>query len=168
MVLNYPMPTDNLGYFDLTVAANYNTTDIKKVPFTDELAALDPAPTLFARVNVLTFEEGTPEDKYSVNLNWSLDRMGATLRAVRYGDVLSPGSTEASDLVLKAAWVMDLEGRFDVTESLRFAVGVDNLFDEYPTRNPGSLNGTGATPYSNLSPFGRNGRSYYGRVTYSF
>lgn len=168
MVLNYPMPTDNLGYFDLTVAANYNTTDIKKVPFTDELAALDPAPTLFARVNVLTFEEGTPEDKYSVNLNWGLDRLGATLRAVRYGDVLSPSSNEANDLVLKAAWVVDFEGRFDVTESLRFAVGVDNLFDEYPTRNPGALNGTGATPYSNLSPFGRNGRSYYGRVTYSF
>ena len=168
MVLNYPMPTDNLGYFDVTVAANYNTTDIKKVPVTDELAALDPAPTLFARVNVLTFEEGTPEDKYSVNLNWSLDRMGATLRAVRYGDVLAPSSNEANDLVLKAAWVMDLEGRFDVTESLRFAVGVDNLLDEYPTRNPGALNGTGATPYSNLSPFGRNGRSYYGRVTYSF
>jgi iron complex outermembrane recepter protein len=168
MVLNYPMPTDNLGYFDLTVAANYNTTDIKKVPFTDELAALDPAPTLFARVNVLTFEEGTPEDKYSVNLNWGLDRLGATLRAVRYGDVLSPGTTEATDLVLKAAWVVDFEGRFDVTDSLRFAVGVDNLLDEYPTRNPGALNGTGATPYSNLAPFGRNGRSYYGRVTYSF
>src|SRR5690606_32270653 len=77
MVLNYPMPTDDLGDFDLTVAANYNTTDVKKVPFTDELAALDPAPTLFDRVNVLTFEEGTPEDKYSVNLTWGLDRLGA-------------------------------------------------------------------------------------------
>ncbi|MDA0954149.1 MAG: TonB-dependent receptor [Proteobacteria bacterium] len=168
MVLNVPIPTDKLGYFDLTVGANYNTTDIKKVPVTDELATLNPSPTLFARVNVLTFEEGTPEDKYTVNLNWSLDRMGANVRAVRYGDVLSPSSNPANDLILKAAWVMDLEGRFDFNQSLRFALGVNNLFDEYPTRSPGALNGTGATPYSNLSPFGRNGRSFYGRITYNF
>jgi iron complex outermembrane receptor protein len=31
-----------------------------------------------------------------------------------------------------------------------------------------TLNGTGNTPFSNYSPFGRSGRFLYARVNYSF
>jgi iron complex outermembrane recepter protein len=168
VVANYPIDTNGFGYFDLTLAANFNTTDVKRVPITDELAALDPAPTLFGRVNILTFEEGTPKDKLTASVNWNLERFGATLRGVRYGEVLSPGTSAATDLELQAKWVVDLEGRMDVTENFRLALGVDNVFDVYPTRSPAALNGTGATPYSNLAPFGRNGRHLYGRLTVAF
>jgi iron complex outermembrane receptor protein len=168
IVANYPIATDNLGLFDLTLAANFNSIDVKKVPITEELAALDPAPTLFDRVNTLRFEKGTPQDKFTATVNWSMERYGATLRGVRYGKVLSAGTVPANDFDLSAKWIVDLEGRMDVTENLRVSLGVDNLFDTYPTRTPAAQNGTSATPFSNLAPFGRNGRQIYGRMSLTF
>lgn len=168
IVANYPIATDQFGFFDLTLAANFNSIDVKKVPETEELSALDPAPVLFGRVNTLRFEKGTPRDKFTATVNWSMERYGATLRGVRYGKVLAAGTTPANDFDLSAKWVVDLEGRMQVTDHLRVSLGVDNLFDTYPTRTPARLNGTSATPFSNLSPFGRNGRQIYGRMSLTF
>ena len=72
VVVSWPWETDAAGKFDFTLVANWNSTDVTKVPRTQELAALDPAPVLFDRVNVLTFEEGTPKDKLAAVVNWSL------------------------------------------------------------------------------------------------
>jgi len=141
---------------------------VKRVPQTAQLAALNPAPPLFDRVNVLTFEEGTPENKFALGFNWTLDRLGVTLRATRYGEVLTPGTTPALDFTDSAATLIDLEGRFGITENIKVAVGADNVTDEYPDAQPAALNTTGNTPFSNYSAFGRSGRFVYGRLTYSF
>lgn len=174
IVVSYPWSLGNAGRLDLTFTANFNSTDVTRTPTTQELEALDPAPILFDRVNVLTFEEGTPKDKFSLNANWSRDRLGATLRATRYGEVLSPDtgatytSTVINDVVLSPTTLIDIEGRFDLTESLRLALGADNVTDEYPDPNPPVVNSTGTTSFSNYSPFGRSGRFVYGKLTYSF
>jgi iron complex outermembrane receptor protein len=168
VVLNWPLPTDGAGRFDVTLTANWNSTDVTRVPETAQLTALNPAPPLFDRINVLTFEDGTPESKFAGTLNWSLDRIGATLRATRYGEVLSPGTSAATDFVLSPTTLVDVEGRFNVTEHIRLAIGADNVLDEYPDENPPAINATGTTAFSNYSPFGRSGRFVYGRMTYSF
>ena len=168
IVANWPWDTEGAGKFDFTVVANWNSTDVTKVPQTEELEALSPPPPLFARVNVLTFEEGTPQEKYAAVVNWSLDRFGATARATYYGEVLDPGTTEALDFDLGAATLVDLEGRFQVTEKIKIALGAENVFDEYPDAYPVSRNTTGNTPFTNYSPFGRSGRFIYGRVSIGF
>ena len=167
VVVNWPFST-NAGRFDFTVTGNWNSTDVTRVPQTAQLAALDPAPPLFDRINVLTLEEGTPENKFAAAVNWSLDRIGATLRATRYGELLSPGTSAATDNRLSAETLVDIEGRFDVTENIAVAIGADNVFDEYPDENPPALNTTGTTAFSNYSAFGRSGRFVYGRLTYNF
>src|SRR4030095_5308555 len=63
VVASYPLETAVAGHFDLTVAANFNSTDVTKVPQVS-LAGVNPPPVLFDHLNVLTFEEGTPEDKF--------------------------------------------------------------------------------------------------------
>jgi iron complex outermembrane receptor protein len=174
VVMSYPWDTGGSGRFDFTLTANVNSTDVTRVPTTAQLAALNPAPVLFERVNVLTFEEGTPENKFSLGINWSLDRFGATLRATRYGEALSPDtaatytSTTINDVVLSPTTLIDLEGRLELTESFRVAVGADNITDEYPDANPPVVNSTGTTSFSNYSPFGRSGRFVYGRLSYRF
>ncbi len=168
IVANWPVNTEHAGKFDFTLAANFNNTDVTRTPQTAQLAALNPAPILFDRINVLTFEEGNPKSKFSVNMNWKLNRWGATLRATRYGDALSPGTTAVNDFVLTAKTVIDLEGRVDATDHIRVALGVENLADEYPDPLPASLNTTGNAPFSNYAPFGRGGRYIYGRATFSF
>jgi iron complex outermembrane receptor protein len=99
---------------------------------------------------------------------WSHGPWGATLRATRYGDVLSPGTTASADFVLTAKTLVDLEARYEVNESVKVAFGADNILDKYPDGLPPSLNTTGATSFSNYSPFGRSGRFIYGRVTVGF
>src|SRR5690606_33065944 len=150
IVANYPLSTD-AGRFDFTVTANFNNTDVTRVPATAQLSALNPAPVLFDRNNVLTFEKGTPKDKYTASVNWSLDRWGATLRATRYGEVLSPDPNPALDIMLSPATLLDLEVRLGLTSRLQLALGADNLTDEYPDMLPPQNNGTGTTSFSNYS-----------------
>ena len=177
VVVNWPLET-GAGRFDFTFTANYNDTEVTDVPVTAELAALNPPPVVFDRFNILTFEEGTPKDKLSAQVNWTLDRIGATLRVIRYGDVLSPDSaatfasvaagTPVNDIELGAKTLLDLEGRFDVTDNIRVALGAENLLDEYPDPNTPAANPTGTQSFSNYSPFGRSGRFVYGRIGFRF
>ena len=91
-----------------------------------------------------------------------------TARATRYGEVLSPGTTEAFDFTLKAKTIVDLEARYAFTRQFSLAVGADNLFDQYSETLPPALNTTSNTPFSNYTPFGNNGRYVYARANYSF
>ncbi len=163
-----PIPTAAAGKFDLTLAANVTKTEVTKVPVTAALAALTPAPSLFDRINVLSLEKGQPKNKLSANLNWKQGDYGATLRATRYGEVLSPGTTAALDFMIGAKTVTDLEGRYNWSKNLTLAVGAENLFDVYPDALPPALNTTGNAPFSNYAPFGRGGRYLYARATYAF
>ena len=171
VVFNYPVVTDSAGRFDITATANFNETTVTKLPTTSQLSALNPAPILFDRGNRLTFEEGTPKDKYALSVNWSLANWGLTARATRYGEVLSPQNAptvSAPDFLMTPKTLVDLEGRYEFGDHLKFAVGADNVFDKYPDPLPPGLNSTGATSFSNLAPFGRSGRFIYGRVTFAF
>ncbi|QGZ41453.1 iron complex outermembrane receptor protein [Pseudoduganella flava] len=167
VVFNYPWTLGAAGRFDLTVAGNYTNTEVTKVPTTAELAALSPAPVLFDRVNVLTFEQGTPKTKFTASGTWSMGPFGATLRATRYGKVLTPGTTPALDHTMSAQTLVDLEGRYAITKALSLAIGAENLFDQYPDAYPAALNTTGNAPFTNYSPFGRSGRFVYARLTYA-
>ncbi|HEY5801617.1 MAG TPA: TonB-dependent receptor, partial [Burkholderiaceae bacterium] len=168
VVASMPWNAGAAGRFDFTLAASTNKTRVTKVPTLASLAALSPTPPLFDRVNVLTFERGQPKNKLTASANWKLDKFGATLRATRYGEVLAPGTTAALDFVMKPKTLVDLEGRFALTDKISIAAGADNVFDQYPGALPAALNTTGNAPFSNFSPFGRSGRFIYARATYSF
>ena len=178
IAMTYPLDLHQAGHLNLTLAGNFNSTDVTRVPQTAQLAALTPSPVLFDRVNVLTLEQGDPKNKFIATANWSLNRLGATLRATRYGTVLSPDTSATyatvaankpyTDVVLHAKTLVDMEGRFSFTSHLQAALGAENLFDTYPDSNPPAVNSTGTAAFSNYSPFGRAGRFIYGRLSYDF
>jgi iron complex outermembrane receptor protein len=99
---------------------------------------------------------------------WKRGPLGGTLRATRYGEVLSPGTTQALDFTMGPQTVFDVEARYAVTSKLNLALGADNVFDKYPAAVPIALNTTGNTPYANYAPYGRGGRFVYARASYSF
>lgn len=172
IVVNWPWQAGGAGNFDFTLVANFNSTDVTRVPPPSAALAqiYSPAtpPPLFGRINVLTFEDGNPDDKFAAIVNWQLQQFGATLRATRYGEALDPGTSAALDFTLGSATLLDLEARYDITKQIRLAVGAENLTDEYPDPFPVARNSTGNTPFSNYSPFGRSGRYVYGRLTINF
>jgi iron complex outermembrane recepter protein len=177
LTLTYPFTLGAAGDLGVTFAANFNDTDVTKVPQVAQLQQLNPAPVLFDRLNVLSFEEGNPKNKFTAAANWSRNRFSATLRATRYGDALSPDAatfaavaagTRPNDVVLAARTLVDLEARATLFDRFKLAVGAENLFDEYPAENPAVVNATGTAAFSNYSPFGRSGRFLYSRVSLDF
>ncbi len=163
------------GDFDVTLGANFTDTEVTAVPSTDVLSALTPPPVLFGRREVARFEVGQPDSKIVGSVDWALNRWGATLRATRYGETIDPGTAAdgSGDEILSAKTLVDLEGRFDVGNGVRLALGANNLLDEYPdlTDNDPRFQGgtfTGIFPYSGFSPFGFNGRFVYARASYEF
>jgi iron complex outermembrane recepter protein len=168
VIANYAFPETSFGSLNATLGANFNTTEVTKIPAIPQLSALTPAPTLFGRINVLTFEEGAPKDKFTGQLNWENGPFEATLRAVRYGEVLVPSNTPSLDYTLSPKTLIDLEVRYTWNDLVTLSVGADNLLDEYPDAAPRGLNSTGNTPFSTYSPFGYSGRFVYTRATVNF
>lgn len=166
IVANYAFPETDIGKFDASVGANFNNTDVTAVPAVPQLTALPSNPVLFGRVNVLTFEEGTPKDKLTASLSWERGPFGATLRAIRYGEVLVPSANPANDYTIDPNTLLDIEGRYTWNERVTLSLGADNLFDEYG--NPSPFNGTGNTPFSGYIPYGSSGRFVYGKASVKF
>ena len=165
VVGHYRWQAASAGVFDFTAAANVNKTKVTRVPTsTSELTA-----TLFARSRILTLTEGTPGEKVSGAVDWSLGNIGATARVTYYGDVTQPGTVVTSDVHTGKHAITDLELRYQPRHGLQAAIGVQNLFDVYPDRYPGNLNAnSGLLGFPFYSPFGFNGRYLYGRVGVNF
>jgi iron complex outermembrane recepter protein len=174
VVLRYRIDAETAGRLDLTASANANDTEVTRLPTTGVLSALTPPPDLFARINTLIFEEGTPKDKFSVVADWTrpvgFGDLGVAVKATRYGEVLEPGtSTDGSrDLLMSAQTLVDLELRAKVGDGFRASLGVDNVFDEYPEPVPAFLNTAGLLGFSRYSAFGFGGRFMYARLGYAW
>ncbi|MGL4314345.1 MAG: TonB-dependent receptor domain-containing protein, partial [Sphingomonas sp.] len=167
IVGHYRWRTDTAGTFDFTLASNINKIDITNVPTTT--SALNPAPPLFARNRILTITNGTPGVKVTGTIDWSKGPLGATARATYYGNVLQPGTTVAGDAYTGRHTIFDLEARYKARRGLELALGAQNLADEYPRVEPGSLNApSGVVGFPFYSPFGFNGRYLYVRAGVSW
>jgi iron complex outermembrane receptor protein len=168
IVTNYAFPETAYGTFNVTAGANFNSTDVTAIPAIPTLTALSPAPELFGRVNIKTFEEGTPADKFTGSLDWEHGPFGATVRAIRYGEVLVPSSNPANDYTISPNTLVDLEARYTWNDMLTVSLGADNLFDEYGDPAPAAQNGTGNTPFSGYIPYGSSGRFVYMKASVNF
>jgi iron complex outermembrane receptor protein len=189
VVLRYVLRSEAAGRFDFTLIGNKNDTDVTRVPSTAVLASLNPAPPLFARVNRLSFEKGTPDSKVAAGIDWSipytLGAWGISAKATRYGEVVEPGVALAGepadlrDITLSPSWVLDLAVTASfMREKLSVSVGADNLTDRYPERTPiaranpnggtVNLNPTNALSFSRYAPYGFNGRFIYARASYGW
>jgi len=167
IVGTYRLPETGIGTFFLTGGYNRNETRIQSVA---SLATL-PELTLFGRQETLRLEQGQPRSKINLGVDWDYEPVEFTVRTNRYGRVLSPGATEATDVELEPRWITDVELRFTPQDSYELAVGANNVFDVYPTRLPaGGVFGTNNyfLPYSSFSPFGFNGRFVYARGAVQF
>ena len=188
-VLNWRLPLEGLGKWNLTAAYNYNKQKI--LARKNDLGPLATIPglILFGRVEGIRFTEGQPRDKVVLSLDGDLGKFGLTARTTRYGKVTSPGSASPlsgdpltaygpDDIFLGAKWITDLELRVKPTDRISFAIGADNVFDVYPDRSPfgprpAAIGGVYPAnqqyiPFSIFSPFGFNGRYLYARASVEF
>lgn len=198
IVGSYRVPDFGLGTLRINVGYNLNDTKI-----TDRSAISSfTTQRLFARQESFRLTDGQPGNKFNAGLTWDIGAFGLSLNANRYGSVLLPDSVTTvaangapvtlsnpairddirigrgdapGDVILSPKWVVDLELRYKLLDSVEFAVGANNLLDEYPDRLPfGTVDGVNYginnafLPYSGQSPFGFSGRFVYGRIAVDF
>ena len=206
VTLRYALKLDNAGKLTLTASGNSNKTNVSKFkPTPSQLAALGITTPLFDLTEKIRMEKGQPRNTINLIANYDVGAWSFMLRNVRYGEVstvaftgatqaqidaLTPGYNVAfADTVpagankqviqtFDAKWITDLDVTYRVSKQLKVSLGMNNLFNVYPTENirskvvggaafSGSDN-VGIFPYNAISPFGFNGASYYGKVSYKF
>jgi len=168
-------PDPAWGAFDFSASVSHNETELTRVQSTPVLSALNPAPVFLPHYRTATLTDGQPKWKGTLVGDWTLGAFGVTAKAIYYGKLLQPAnnSNAAGDYTLSPKTLIDLEGRWNVTEKLQAAIGADNLLDTYPTTPPYVLNGVtlssnGVGAFPEYSPFGFQGRFIYARLSYSW
>lgn len=176
LVVNHQHPLFS-GRLDLSAAYSNNKTNIVSIADTPpQLTGLGAV--LFDRGEQRRIECGQPRNNARLMESYNQGGINVTARESRYGDFCSASINPIDDQTYSARWLTDLELSYRWAK-YTFAVGAENLFDQFPDRNlraglPSSLGGSaqvgsaGVFLYPINSPFGMNGRFVYTRVSYNF
>lgn len=169
VVARYRIDGD-LGRLDLTLAGNFNETEVTKTPGVPAGLAIAPSSDfLFDRGNRLSFEEGTPEQKIVASADWTYSNVGFSGKITSYDSVLVANNNSTLDYTTGSAVLLDLEARYNFPWGVTGALGANNILDEYPNPTPAANNGaTGSVGFPSYSPYGFNGRFFYTRLSLSF
>lgn len=161
LIAAYRMDLADWGRLNFTASGNYNKTKVLEVS--------TPA---FGRASEGLLTSSTPRTKYVFGGDWELKGFGLHANLTRYGSVIRRGDADdgSQDQKFAARWLLDLSGRY-AWDAWTFTLGVDNVTNQYPTK--ASLanvyeDRADGLQYSALSPFGFNGRYWYGKVAYRF
>jgi iron complex outermembrane receptor protein len=173
VVGNYHQPAMG-GRVDLSAAYSNNRTKVVGTVATPtQLAGLGEV--LFDRIERRRVECGQPHDNIRLMQSFNHSGLTVTSRESRYGEYCSFTILPADDQVYSKEWLADLEVAYRWNR-YTFAMGAENVFDNFPDRNlVRNTNGAftaqsnnGIFTYPINSPFGMNGRFVYTRVGYSF
>ena len=141
------------GDSDITVALNWNETKV------DNVGDINPIDA--DRVNAL--ENLLPQWKGVVSWSHVVGNLRTLLRGNYYGEWDDTGNDVPG---MGAKVLVDAEVAYMFRDNFEVIVGADNLFDTYPDKNPGA--GDLGQIYSEASPFGFNGMSWYLRARLTF
>jgi iron complex outermembrane receptor protein len=127
---------------------------------------------LFDDAQVTLIERGQPRQHHVVAADFTSGAWNLNARANYYGEVAGQGFTAPYVQTWDAKWLLDLTGRYAFSKALALSVGVNNVFDTYPSR----WDPVKAAPFPQMGftycwetcPFGINGRSLYAKADYSF
>ncbi|MGH8085464.1 MAG: TonB-dependent receptor plug domain-containing protein [Lysobacter sp.] len=168
IVANHNTVFDGGSSLNLTALVHFNKTEVKDRR--SQSPILSPE-QLFDDAQVTLIEEGQPRAHHVLQAVWETGPWQVTGRGNYYGSVAGEGFTG-----VKQTWdgkaLFDLGVSYAVSDHLKFSVGGNNVFDEYPdnwdpdTQFP--FPQLGFTYGWETLPFGVNGGSYYARMDYRF
>ena len=141
------------GESDLTFALNYNETKV------DSRGTVNP----ISEDRVAALEDLLPNTRAVITWRHSVGKFNTLLRGNYYGEWDDTGNGVPG---IGAAFLVDAAVTYLINDNFDLVVGIDNIFDEYVDENPfaGSL----GQLYSEASPFGFNGGTWYVRARATF
>ena len=166
VVATYPLETV-AGHTLFTFVGNWNDT---KVDSFDE--------DVIGPMRLLNLEKSLPEFRFSLMADHTWGPWRLLTRVHFYDEFFEPHLDSADSdgnprwpIEAGERWLVDMELSYTLTnlplmESATFAFGAENLFDQYPRRNP--YTGVVGAKYPESSPYGFNGGFYYLRAGFEF
>jgi iron complex outermembrane recepter protein len=172
VVLSHHTST-NAGRFATTLSGNYNANEV-----------IDFDPGILSRERIGNIENMNPKVRANLTETWTLagltvlGRAGYADKWTGFAEPFDGGDKEFGSEV-----TFDLEVAYQITDSIRAAIGGENIFNNYPDKDQramGSPNGldqnwytfTDATfsgdRYPGSSPIGINGAFWYARFGVEF
>lgn len=159
-----------------SLALTFNRTEISSVkPTSDSLrAGLAVAPLIIDTISRSLIETSQPRQKILLSLNYQYKNFNIGIRANHFGSVTAwekPAGQPHRNQVFEGKTIYDLTLTYNVSKTLSFTLGGNNITDVYPDKvfsNYASYF-TGQTPYTrNANQFGFNGAFYYANATFNF
>ncbi|UTP40873.1 TonB-dependent receptor [Phenylobacterium sp. LH3H17] len=176
LVVTYTSDLADYGAINWSLTANYNETKVTKI-------AAPPAQlagaSLFDAAALSDLEDSSPKYRFVLGGLWTWDKLTVNLREALYGPSSNLRSRTGAvyyKTEIDATFITDLEVSYKFTDSVKLAVGANNLFNTYPDMVNAQLrddyfrNNSNAyvTKYPTFSPFGINGGYYYSKLSFTF
>jgi iron complex outermembrane receptor protein len=170
VVGTYPFDMGVAGRLDTTVAYNYNKTTVDSYN-----------PNVINQARIIDIEHYAPNDRVNIGLNWTIDKLYATVRQNYYGTYRDENDYPGQ--LFSSSWTTDLEVGYHLPHGITAAVGGDNIFNEMPDvvcPAPGvCTNGAVISPLTGGlgdgeryprtgGPYGYNGAFFYARIGAKF
>lgn len=134
--------------------------------------------TYFSERSRVFLEEAVPRVKATLAHTLSWNNVSFYLRNTYFGKVTAPDLVDANGdgiigpnehQIIADKVITDVSIAYQFTKSLGLTLGVNNLFDIYPTRNlPISANNDQFVYSRSTSQFGQNGRYVFARLNFNF
>lgn len=178
-------PQVNTGNLDITLAANFNETKIKKIKGTEKIPAVPDSVGnyfYFDRAEQSRVEKANPKNKVTLSASYQYKKIGLMARATRFGKVTSWNADPRLDETYDPKIVTDASISYSIIPQVRVTIGANNLFDVYPDKLKWFRDGNGDKTniyygntsdgrfqYSrNATQFGMNGGYYYISLSANF
>ncbi|MBG6129852.1 iron complex outermembrane receptor protein [Aquimarina sp. EL_43] len=150
----------DFGNISATLAGNINNMTIEDV----NNGSLDEA-TFFGEREKAFLLASAPESKFAFNANYSKNKFNAGLGLTHFSEIVLIDFADTED-VYGAKITADLNLGYKLTENLKFTIGGNNIFNEYPDQqNDGE---TEAGGYWDAVQMGFGGAYYYARLDFNF
>ncbi|MET0391036.1 MAG: TonB-dependent receptor plug domain-containing protein [Polyangiales bacterium] len=174
IVADWSGPIGELGNLSLSLAFNYNRTQITRIaPTPPELLNLERGPDsnleFLGRITAGELSVNLPTNKLIAGARWRKGPVRVNLALTRYGSYnFVRSQMVAQDVRYGAKALFDAELTVSVLPSLDLTIGANNLLDVRPDRNGpiDAATGSAALVYG-PSPFAPSGGFYYGKVVYN-
>lgn len=155
------------GNLSLTLAANFNKTEVTKNKGVSPVLASDPTLSngvLFNREQRARIEKAQPRSKISLAMNYQIGRLNLNLRSTRFGAVASADPVNPLlDEEFDPRVITDASLGFRISNFATWMIGANNIGDVYPEKLEKYGNTSlGRFVYSRAATqFGFNGGYYY-------
>ncbi len=159
------------GIIDITLALNFNKTEVKDIKTSSVLAA-DPALTngvLFNRQEKGRFEDAQPKNKQTLGLTYRIGKATLVTRLTRFGSVNTYDPTNpALDEHFSPKVVTDMSLSYRPIYWMNITVGANNIGDIYPDKlkNFGNTSDNRFIYSRNATQFGFNGGYWFTNLAF--